>query len=69
MLGGALELLELAAVEVEEAQRHALGMHHQLALRAVHHVRAHDARLHQHGLTGGRRLGRNEHRLVLVAQR
>ena len=51
----ALELLQLAAVEIEEAQHQALGVHDELALRAVFDLGIQHARLDQHGRAGRRR--------------
>src|SRR5687767_14001075 len=65
---GPLELLELAAVEVEEAQHQSLGVHHQLPARTERDLGALHARFNQHGRSRWRRLKRREHGLVLVAQ-
>jgi len=45
LLGGALELLELAAPEIEEAQHQAFGVDEELAPRAVDHLGAQYPRL------------------------
>src|SRR5207237_8111658 len=66
---GALELLQLAAVEVEKAQHQAVGVHHQLAARAEGDLGALDSRLNQDRLARRRLLRRGEGGLVLVAQR
>ena len=56
LLGGALELLQLAAVEVEEAQcqrlAFALGVHQQLTPGAIGHLDAPHRGLHQDRLAG-----------------
>src|SRR5690349_16665822 len=65
----ALELLQLAAVEVEEAQDHAVGMHHELTARSKGDVGALDPRFDQHRLAWRRPVGRGKLGFVLVAQR
>ena len=69
LLGGALELLELAAVEVEKAQHQALGMHYELPLRSIHDLCFQNLGLDAHRLPCRRRVGRRKEGLVLVAQR
>jgi hypothetical protein len=69
LVRGALELLELAAVEVEEAQHQAFGVHDQLPLRPVHDLRLQHRGLHAHRPARRRRLRRGEDGFVLVAQR
>ena len=56
LVGGALELPQLAAVEIQEAQHQAFGVHHELALRPVFHFDLQHARLDLHGLPGRRRV-------------
>jgi hypothetical protein len=69
LLDGALELLQLARIEVEEAQHEAFGVHHELPARTVGDFGAQDRRLDE-DRPGGRCVpGRGEPRLVLVAQR
>ena len=68
-IGGALELLELAAVEIEEAQHQAIGVDHQLAPRPVGDVSTLDARFHLDRLSFGCVIWRGELRLVLVPVR
>src|SRR4051812_8004890 len=68
-LGGALELLELAAVEVEKSQYHAVGVDDQLAARAEGDLGALYRSLDQHWLAGRRVLRIGERRFVLIAQR
>ena len=69
LFGGALELLQLAAVEVEKTQRDAVGMHDKLALGPVNDLGLLDFRLDEHRLPRQRVLRRGERRLVFVAQR
>ena len=69
LLGGALELLELARVEMEEAQRKPLRVDHELAAWTEGDFGALDARLHEHGTAREGVLRRGESSLVFVAQR
>jgi len=64
-----LELLLLAAVEVEEAQHEPFGVHHQLPLRAEFHFHLVHPSLDQHGLAGRCRIRRREAGFVFVAMR
>ena len=69
LLDRALELLQLAAVEVEEAKDDAIGMHDQLAPRPEGDFGALDARFNQHGRARRCAIGRRHPGLVLVAVR
>src|SRR5437667_5796755 len=68
-LSRALELLQLAAVEIEKAQHHAVGVHDQLAARPVGDLGSLDLRLDEHRLSGRRAVRCSQRRPVLVAQR
>ena len=69
LLRGALELLQLARIEMEKAQHQAFGMHDELPLGAVHDLRLEHRCLDAHRPALRRRSGARERRLVLVAQR
>ena len=69
LLSRALELLQLAAVEIEKAQHHAVGVHDQLAARPVDDLGPLDLRLDEHRLSGRRAVRCSQRRPVLVAQR
>src|SRR6185295_9853402 len=65
----ALELLQLAAVEIVEAQHQPLGMDDELPARAKGDLGAFDASFDLQRLAGNGRVGTAEDGLVLVAQR
>ena len=65
----ALELLQLAAIEIEKAQDHAIGVHDQLAARPVGDFGPLELRLDEHRPSGRRAVRRGQRRPVLVAQR
>src|SRR5260221_8129198 len=65
----ALELLQLARIEIEEPQNQALCAHDQLAARAIFDLDAFDPRLDGDRPARGRVARSEDSRLVLVAQR
>src|SRR5205085_8878746 len=69
LLGGALELLQLAAVEIEKAQHHAVGVHDELAAGPEGDFGLVDARFDEHRLSGWRPLRSGQRGFILVAQR
>ncbi len=65
----ALKLAQLAAVEIQEAQHQALGVHHELPLRPVLHFGLQHARFDLHRRARGRGIDRRQTGFILVAVR